>query len=338
MSRKLAPSEVDFWLDTERYDDYVVDNPLDPSTKSVSFSIDLIRLASIRKAVSNFVRILTRRSIPVYFNDRQINRNVNHKIIYLSAKINTKLDFDVAVGQALHEGAHSLLSDFDVVLYMWANIPPNLLKLSDSKDIRRESFEKFLHKMWNIVEDRYIDNYVFNRAPGYRGYYVALYDRYWHDPRIDALLQSDEYRWPSLESYLFRICNFTNPNTDLTALPRLDEIADVMDLSNIDRLKTTRDRVETAFSITEIVLDCLDKEPPSNAGGKGNKSQTMITPEEFFGGEEGEDGEGDGEGEDKENPDDSNKEDAGTKMIKEISDVMGGRDSTPEIFKENKRE
>lgn len=334
MSKKLAPSEVDFWLDAGRYDDYVVDSPLGPP----SFSIDLIRLASIRKAVSNFVRIMTRKSIPVLFNAEGINRNVHNKTIYISAQINTKVDFDVAVGQALHEGAHGLLTDWDVIQDAWANLPPNLLKKSDSLDIRRTSIEKFIHKMWNIVEDRFIDNYVFNNAPGYRGYYVALYNRFWNDPRVGFYLRSDDFRWPSLESYLFRVSNLTNEESDFTALPRLDDIADEMDLSNIDRLSTTRKRVETAFKITEIVLDCLEKEPPQPVG-KG-QSDDFANPEGFFGSGEEESSEG-GE-QDQESSENNSKKsestdggDAGTKLIQEISDVMSGRDATPTQFKEN---
>jgi hypothetical protein len=341
MSSKIAPSEVDFWLDTERYDDYIVDNPLDPSKRAISFSIDLIRLASIRKAVSNFVRILTRKSIPVYFNNVDVNRNTYGKIIHISAHIKTKIDFDVTVGLALHEGAHTLLSDFDVVKDAWANLPPKLLQMSDALDIRRTSIEKFIHSMWNIVEDRYIDNYVFNRAPGYRGYYVALYDRFFNDFRVDELLKSDEYRWPSLDSYLFRVSNLTNINTDLTALPRLDEIADIIDLSNINRLSTTMKRIEVAFDIIAIVLDCLDKEPPSNSGGGGISQQITATFDGFFGsggeedenGEEGEQGEGSEKSETE--PQEEASKDAGTKLIEEISDVIGGRDPTPEKFKEN---
>lgn len=325
MSSKLLPSEADFWLDTEQFNDYIVDNPLDISKKSVSFNLNLIRLASVRKAISNFVRILTRQSIPVYFNNVDVNRATYGKIVHISAKINTKSDFDVSVGQALHEGAHILLTDFDIIKDMWANIPSSLFNLSDNKGIRRASFEKFLHSIWNIVEDRYIDNYVFNRAPGYRGYYVALYNRFWHDIRIDDLLLSDEYRWPSLESYLFRICHLTNINTDFNALPRLDEIADIIDLSNINRLQKTKDRVAIAFKISEIVLDCVDTEP---VGRSSQKQQTMITPDDFFESSETDENTD-------ENRQNNNSEDAGTKIIKEISDIISGKDKTPEKMKEN---
>ncbi len=247
----ISPAEVDFWLDTDKYSNFIKHE----SGDALVFNIDMVRLASIRTSISNFVRILTRRHIPVYFVDSDENMNVGGKSIYISAKITTKQEFDCVVGQSLHEGAHLIKTDFDMVKAAWANIPSNILRLSDSKHIRRASLEKFIHNMWNIIEDRYIDNYVFNEAPGYRGYYVALYEKFWNNPRISEYLNSEYFRYPSLKSYLFRISNFTNEATDLYALPCLKEIAQEIDISNIDRLITTKHRLNTTFKVVEIVLD-----------------------------------------------------------------------------------
>ena len=324
--KSISPAEVDFWLDTNRYSDFIQEG-LDSSNKTLVFSIDMVRLSSVRSAISNFVRILTRQSIPVYFNDADANVNFGGKIIYISAKITSKQDFDVAVGQALHEGAHTLKTDFDMVKNAWANIPHHLFKMSDAKNISRLSFEKFLHTMWNVIEDRYIDDYVFNGAPGYRGYYVALYDRFWNCPEIDEYLKSDNFRYPSLKSYSFRITNFTNENTDLLALPRLDDIAQEIDITNISRLETTMDRVKVAFKVMEIVLDCIDKQDKLAAQGKGKpqkKRNGLADPSDYF-----DFGDNDEPLELEEEPD------VGKKMIQEISDVMSGKDPEPEKLKEN---
>ncbi len=343
----ISPSEIDFWMDSDKYSNYFGTSPNGDRV----FSIDMVRLSSIRKSISNFIRILTRQNVPVYFNDADANVNFGGKVIYISAQINTKHDFDVAVGQALHEGAHTLKTNFNSVKNCWANIPPHILKLSDSKNVRRASFEKFLHNMWNVIEDRFIDNYVFNSAPGYRGYYVALYDKFWNCAEIDELLLSDMHRYPSLDSYAFRIINFTNLNTDLMALPRLDDIAKVIDISNIDRLTTTRKRIETAFEVVEIVLDCLDKPMVSTIHGKGtpSKSKQLADPSDYFdfgdngGNSDGEDvGAGDETstkgGDSTPNNNKNGKDDdsdMGTKMVNEISDVLGNRDPEPEKLKEN---
>lgn len=320
--KSISPAEVDFWLDSDKYSNYFEEKS-DPSNDTLVFNIDMVRLSSIRKAISNFVRILTRKSIPVYFNDIDANVNFDGKVIYISAQINSKQDFDVAVGQALHEGAHTLKTNFNAVKTAWANIPTKILKLSDSKNIRRASLEKFIHSTWNVIEDRFIDNYVFNEAPGYRGYYVALYNKFWNCIEIDELLlDPDLFRYPSLESYSFRIINFTNLNTDLLALPRLDEIAKTIDISHIDRLNTTKKRINTAFDVVEIVLDCLDKNPvPRLISSPENKK--IADPRDYFDfGEE-------------ENGSSSDKVDVGQKMIKEISDILTGKDKEPEKLKEN---
>jgi hypothetical protein len=332
LGKKVSPAEVDFWLDTERYANFIEEG-LDPKNKSLVFSIDMVRLASVRSAISNFVRILTRKVIPVYFCNSPDSFNYAGKQIYISAKINTKRDFDVAVGLALHEAGHTLLTDFDIVRHAYQNVPHNIYKLSDSKNIRRASMERFMHGMWNVIEDRYIDTYVFNEAPGYRGYYAAMYEEMWNSAEIDIKLMSNDCRYPSLKSYDFRITNFTNENTDLLALPRLEDIAQVIDISHIDRLTTTKDRIEAAFKVTEIVLDCIDKQEKLEASGGGkpqNRQQGLADPRDYFDfGDEGDQASGG----DEKTPEET--KDVGTEMIKEISDVIAGRDPNPEKLKDN---
>lgn len=333
----------------ERYSNFFEEG-LDKD-KGIVFSIDMVRLASIRAAIASFVRILTRKVIPVYFSNTDTSFNYNGKQIYISAKITTKKEFDVAVGLALHEAAHTLFTDFDVVKHAYMNVPKHIWKLSDSKNIRRASMEKFMHGIWNVIEDRFIDTYVFNEAPGYRGYYAAMYEEMWNSPEIDVLLQSDNFRYPSLKSYDFRITNFTNENTDLLALPRLEDIASEIGIGTIERLATTKDRIECAFKVTEIVLDCLDKQEKLEAsgGGKQNrrKMQGLADPSDFFdfgdsesnanesgeGDESPEQGKKDGYGDEEQ----GESKDVGTEMIKEMHDILTGKDKHPEILKDNEK-
>ena len=343
--KKISPAEIDFWLDSDIYSNFIQDG-LDSSNKTLVFSIDMVRLASVRSAISNFVRILTRKPIPVYFCDSETSFNLDGKSVYISAKINTKKDFDTAVGLALHESAHTLLTNFDTVKGIWPNIPHHILVLSDKKNIRRSSLEKFIHDMWNIIEDRYIDNYVFYDAPGYRGYYVSMYDAYFNSSEVDTYLESDHFRYPSLKSYTYRIANFTNENTDLLALPRLEDIAREIDISNIGRLTTTKDRVEVAFKVTEIVLECIDEQEKAEAQGKGKgetkkEDKKFADPNDYFDfGDEPEEndkpeksdesGKGQSEGDS-----DEDEVDVGKDMIKEMSDILSGKNPTPGNIKEN---
>ena len=55
----------------------------------------------------------------------------------------------------------------------------------------------------------------------YKGYYHSLYDKYFHSKVIDKALKSSEYTSSDWDSYIFRIINLTNKNSDLDALPDL---------------------------------------------------------------------------------------------------------------------
>src|ERR1039458_9238400 len=92
LGKKVSPSEVDFWLDVEKYSSFIEEG-LDPKNKSLVFSIDMVRLVSALGYGANFVRILTRKVIPVYFCNTPDSFNYAGKQIYISAKINTKRDF-----------------------------------------------------------------------------------------------------------------------------------------------------------------------------------------------------------------------------------------------------
>ena len=76
---------------------------------------NLYKLASVRRAISNFVQIVTQKNIPVTFATKSDSKTDGKKVI-LSADVDDK--FDVSVGLALHEGSHIILSDFDLLSNM----------------------------------------------------------------------------------------------------------------------------------------------------------------------------------------------------------------------------
>jgi len=82
----------------------------------------LIRLSSARRAVANYVSILTNQNVPVLFNDNSVNCT-DGKVVYISSDITKKDNFDVAVGLALHEGSHIKYSDFELFKTVWMNVP-----------------------------------------------------------------------------------------------------------------------------------------------------------------------------------------------------------------------
>ncbi len=247
----------DYWLD----DDDIYQDDIDVGS-SVNFN--LIKLAVARRAVSNFVNILTGKSIPVYFSSEGKDNCTDGKSVYLSADILDKSDFDPAVGLALHEGSHVVLSDFDLVKTLWTKVDRSLYDLAQPLQVSKDEVAVLVKTCLNYVEDRYIDWYVYNNAPGYRGYYLALYEKFFDSPKIKVMLKSNLYRVPSIESYETRMINFTNEHTDLDALPGLREIAKVINLSNIQRLTTPKDRLNVAMEVAKIILSNITEHKKKN--------------------------------------------------------------------------
>ncbi len=326
MSEDLLEDQAysDFWLNKESLHEYVPDGDIGDD-----FSIDLIQLAAYRRIVSNFIVILTGMDIPVQFNSVENSQLsfTDGKTVYLSSTIRNKKDFDWTVGIALHEASHILLTDFDVFHSTFSKIPIpvplQLKKKSKDKNISEEQLAYVCKWVWNYVEDRYIDSYVFNEAPGYRGYYKAMYERFWNSSTNSKALQSDAFKVPNLLSYEFRVINMTNEDTDLDALPGLREIAELIDIENIFRLDTTAKRMDLSYKVVELIVDNLVKQeeqkPSSNAtfqkvseklAEKSGKvptqkfNQSIKPKEEKSGSEEGEEDKDD-EGEKTYSPDDA---------------------------------
>jgi hypothetical protein len=248
-------------------DDDIYQDDIDVGS-SVNFN--LIKLAVARRAVSNFVNILTGKSIPVYFSSEGKDNCTDGKTVYLSADILDKSDFDPAVGLALHEGSHVVLSDFDLIKTIWTKVDRSLYDLAQPLQVSKDEVAVLVKTCLNYVEDRYIDWYVYNNAPGYRGYYLALYEKFFDSPKIKVMLKSNLYRVPSIESYETRMINFTNENTDLDALPGLREIAKVINLSNIQRLTTPKDRLNVAMEVAKIILSNITEHKKKDSGKSGD--------------------------------------------------------------------
>jgi hypothetical protein len=94
---------------------------------------------------------------------------------------------------------------------------------------------KDLKMIINVLEDRRIDKWFYQRARGYRPYYEAMYAAMWHSPAIDAALVNPKYAKPVLDSYRMHFINMTNPNMNPDTLPGMREIVDLVDLDRIER-------------------------------------------------------------------------------------------------------
>ena len=213
---------------------------------------DLVALAGYRRAISNFVNIVTGESdIKVTFNTSG-DSYTDGKTVTIGAKMDDKL-FDPSVGLALHEGSHIKLSDFDFLRNLENNIPQEYFDRSEKKGYNRPQTLTNIKNLLNYVEDRRIDNFIFTTSPGYKGYYHSMYEKYFYSKVVDKALLSDEYTDENMESYMFRIINLTNKNTNLDALNGLRQIWKDLDIKNIGVLGNT----ELAFNVALVIYDTI---------------------------------------------------------------------------------
>ena len=281
-----------FWYNDFETDDIIVDQLSDNERKS----LDLYKLASSKRAISNFVNIVTNESIPVKFKERG-DSYTDGKSVVIGSKIQEPKDFDVAVGLALHEGSHIKLSDFKLLNNLYNLIPNHLSEGAIKKGIYNT--QEIVKNLWNYVEDRRIDNFVFKSAPGYRDYYRKMYDKYFNSKLVDKALLSDEFTEETVESYMFRIINLHNKNTQLSSLKGLRKIYRLVNLKNISRLKNSKDSLDIALEIFKVIMNSLNdvitdtKNPPNlkpqkttdstdgSDEGDGGSSDGTMSDEEF---------------------------------------------------------
>ena len=267
-----------FWYDDYGTDDIIVNQLSDKERKS----LDLYKLASSKRAISNFVNIVTNESIPVKFKERG-DSYTDGKSVVIGSRITEPKDFDVAVGLALHEGSHIKLSDFDLLLDLSSQIPTHITDGAIKKGIYNT--QGTIKNLWNYVEDRRIDNFVFKSAPGYRDYYRKMYDKYFNDKLIDKALLSDEYTDETMDSYMFRIINLHNKNTQLSSLKGLREIYRLVGLNKISRLTNSKESLDVAIEMFKVILKYInqltddDNQQNQNSKGEGSSSDEQGSDE-----------------------------------------------------------
>jgi hypothetical protein len=211
---------------------------------------DHMQLAQYQRAIANFVRILTGRGdIQVKYNSGG-QSYTDGKTITLSPNIKEK-EFDTAVGLALHEASHILYTDFDRTnQYIEDTVRNTGSRYSDEVDQRKI--------LLNLVEDLYIDAMTYRSAPGYRGYYSSLYQKYFGDKKIVEGLWSKDYAEPTWNNYLFHLINIRNPERNLQALPGLETMFKMLDLPNVLRMSTFEDRIYLSKYLFDTISKYVD--------------------------------------------------------------------------------
>jgi len=242
-------------------------------------SKNLYKMAAHRRAIANFVSIVTGKNIPVKFNTKG-NSYTDGTTVVISSKVAEPNEFDPAVGLALHEGSHIKLSNFTLLADMYQSIqkvvgPAKLKEWSETANAKGVSDIIYTIKdILNWVEDRRIDQFIFDGAPGYRDYYRSMYDKYFNDPAIDKGMTSTEMSEETLDSYMFRLINLHSKFSRPNALKGLSEITKLAKLSDINRLKSTDDALVVACDIFDVILTNIDanaqaEENKGNGKGKG---------------------------------------------------------------------
>lgn len=282
-----------FW-DKYDYDDYSADSNSDYWLKGSLFDrkksyfddgdnvekYDYFALAQYKRAITNFVHILTGNpDIKVNYSERG-DSYTDGKEITLSASMKEK-DFDSNVGLALHEASHILYSDFDklkTTIKSLESYGEHLLTEKQKEILNRTvvggGIKSTMKTITNIVEDLYIDAMTYASAPGYRGYYQSLYHKFFGDDKIIDGFYSKEYSEPTMDNYLFHLCNIRNPNRNLKALPELDVIWSKLDLPNIRRLTNAQDRIDLSWDILDIVTrHCVPKPDDEEEERDGNEEE-----------------------------------------------------------------
>ena len=219
---------------------------------------DLVALAGYKRAISNFVNIVTEDNIPVVFNSNDSSYTDGKKVV-IGANLDDK-KFDVAVGLALHEGSHIKLSDFALLRNLENSIPQEIYVLGEKMGVDKYTVLSTVKSILNYVEDRRIDSFIFRTSPGYKSYYHSMYEKYFYSKNVDKGLLSSEYRTEEIDSYMFRIINLHNSNRQLTALKGLKEIYHTIDLGSIQKgfMRDTNDAFNTACEVMSLILLNID--------------------------------------------------------------------------------
>lgn len=267
------------------------------STSTVNNLAKLVKLSNYRRAIANFVKIVTNKDIPVLWASG--NSCTDGNKVYITTGIKDS-NFDVMVGLALHEASHIKLTDFTLPTKIndHKHAPTeNLLGLYETSTnhcMDKRYWRSFMFQMLNWVEDRRIDHYVFSTSPGYKAYYHKLYDYYWNDKDIHKGLLSNEFSNPqSPDAWMFHIVNSINPSFKPTAMVNLDKVMEIIDLKNIQRLKSTESAYNVVLSFMPIILNSMDftqpipeegtpKEPGKSGKPDDNKpgDKVNLTPDD----------------------------------------------------------
>lgn len=219
---------------------------------------DKISLLKVSRA---FSKNLLGRTVPINYSQEHDESYTDGKRIVISSHIDFD-SLDSTIGLVLHESSHIAITNFDT----WHSTPEKLKERNIDKKYSGVAFN-----LLNWIEDRRIDNWAYNKAPGYVKYYEALYYRYFLPEKTDKAIKELHKRdiQVTLNNYMFFIINFINDNVRRDELPDLQLIYDLIDIDNIERLDDTLQCQEIALDVLEIIIKNI-QEAKDNSDGEGS--------------------------------------------------------------------
>ena len=238
---------------------------------------DKANMLSVARAYS---KTLLGRSVPVNY-DTSITKDgiktdgsksyTDGKKIVISGEIIAE-NLDSTIGLVLHESSHIAITDFNT----WDSTKTKVKERGFD-----EKYTDYCFNLLNWVEDRRIDNWAYNKAPGLVKYYEALYWRYFLPEETSNLIKETKSRGvkKTISSYLFFIINMINDDVKCDELPDLDKISKLIDLDNIDRLKNTKECQDIALDIFKIILDNIDPEEQQDEDERSNVNNQCLSSE-----------------------------------------------------------
>lgn len=271
-----------YWMDFDDDEDDIFKSnqpgspDADQPVENIYSTERVVKLASVRRAIANFVRILTNNEkIKVVFSSGKESYTDGKEVVIAAEE--DSAHFDSMVGLALHEGAHCLLSDFNLIknvlsvkngLQFLMCLKPELRDsiMTDAKTgktnihtaeftIKIKEMQKTIGFIMNVIEDRRIDSFIYKNAVGYRPYYDAMYKKYFFNSEVTKHIKyNPEWRVPTVENYINWLINIFHPNFDRNALPGLSQMVDMVDLDNIRKYDAANKMPEhfTAWKVSNL--------------------------------------------------------------------------------------
>jgi len=280
---------LDSFDEDEDGDVAVVDKVHGKNVDKAEKTLELIKLGAFMRSCGNFVRILTERDDIVVRYSEKDESYTDGKTVTLSS--NVEGNFDSTVGLALHEASHIVKTDFSLFQRLFENSSERrkyiTMKMIDrvvalnpkiefwdwkavfgkttvgfgtgltAAQVRADLFLVLqLKELENWIEDRRIDSYVYNTAPGYRGYYESLYNRYFFSEEVTKQLKEGEtFNTETMDSYSYQIINSLNESSNPDILKGMREIRSLINVGKIDRLTNTTEVTEVAAKVLSVIMD-----------------------------------------------------------------------------------